>query len=101
MIIRKSVLDLPIERQKELAELAGYSSFEEWRKKTQKSVEESYARFEQEEEEFYTREEAEELIADIINNPEDKVGFAQRMAFDPDSVTAEKMIASIRSRIRD
>lgn len=97
------VLDLPLERQKEIAIEWGYSSFDDFLREMKKDKED----FEKSAEEFFnrdeslSREEAEELIADIINNPEDKVGFAQRMAFDPDSVTAEKMIASICSRIRD
>lgn len=97
------VLDLPLERQKEIAIEWGYSSFDDFLREMKKDKED----FEKSAEEFFnrdeslSREEAEELIADIINNPEDKVGFAQRMAFDPDSVTAEKMIAHIRSRIRD
>lgn len=97
------VLDLPLERQKEIAIEWGYSSFDDFLREMKKDKED----FEKSAEEFFnrdeslSREEAEELIADIINNPEDKVGFAQRMAFDPDSVTAEKMIAAIRSRIRD
>lgn len=103
MIIRKTILDLPLERQKEMSVLMGYSSFDEWKRVMQQQIDRSTISAERffNEDNSLSREEAEELIADIINNPEDKVGFAQRMAVDPDSVTAEKMIANIRARIRD
>lgn len=93
--------DYPLEEQQRMGRECnyfGWGSFEEWIEyMADIEVIEDSGR----EPEYFTREEAEALIADITNNPEDKVGFAQRMAVDPDSVTAEKMIANIRARIRD
>lgn len=93
--------DYPLEEQQRMGRECnyfGWGSFDKWIKfMADIEVNENSGR----EPEYFTREEAEELIADIINNPEDKVGFAQRMAHDPDDVTAEKMIARIRARIKE
>lgn len=98
------VLDLPLERQKEISIEWGYASFDDFLREMEedrKQCEEHLQALYEEHERGFTREEAEELIADIIANPEDKVGFAKRMAVHPEWVTAEKMIENIRSRIRD
>lgn len=101
------ILDLPLEEQKRIAIECGYIG-EEGFQKFLEEMRKNKAWIEQLEKEevenppktFLTEEEAEELINDILTNPEDKVGFAKRMAVDPDLVTAEKMIERIRAKVR-
>lgn len=91
--------DYPLEEQQRMGRECnyfGWGSFDEWIK-YMSDVEVFEGN---EEPHYYTQAEADELIADILANPEDKVCFAKRMAVDPDSVTTEKMIERIKANIR-
>lgn len=105
-ITMTSILDLPLDEQKRIAErdnFDGMGDFEGWVKYNRELLDEMMKAYQKSLENdcyTYTQEEADALIADIIANPEDKVGFAKRMAVDPDTVTAERMIENIRAKIR-
>lgn len=100
------ILELPLEELQRIGkelDYEGSGSFEAWIEILKESKR-KFDEFDRELEEIrrnnpMTEERAEQLIADLIANPEDQLGFAQRMAFDPDSVTIESMIANIRSQI--
>lgn len=94
------IKDYPIEEQMRMGKACnyfGWGSFEAW---IEVMAEDEVIERDSEDDDFYTPEEAEELINDILTNPEDKVGFAKRMAVNPDLVTAEKMIERIRAKVR-
>ncbi|AGO16012.1 hypothetical protein Q7267_11560 [Glaesserella parasuis] len=99
------VLDLPPDELKRCIEECDYfgtGSYEasiEYLKKSRAEIEERRRKREAEER-APTQEEADKLIAEILADPDDYVGFLQRQAFDPDSVTVEGVIADIRASVK-
>ena len=64
-----SVLDLPIERQKELAKLEGYSDLRAWQEDTRKQFEESERNLKEIENSTLSKEEVARMINDLRTNP--------------------------------
>ncbi len=90
-----SVLDHPIEKQKEYASLLGYDSVDEWREDTIKSFKKSDELIEQASNYKRTRAEVAELVHTLRTYPE-AIGYYQRITGNYD-LTAEEQIRHLES----
>ena len=88
-----SVLDLPIERQKELAELEGYSDLRTWQEDTRKQFEESERNLKEIENSTLSKEEVARMINDLRTNPY-AIEYYQRVTDNYD-LTVEEQIAHL------
>ena len=95
------LFDLPIERQREIAKLMGYSVFEDW-VKHEHEMEAEFAKARKEREEKLkrgiTREEADRKIHDLRNNPY-AIHFYRRITDDYD-LTVEEVISNIERSVK-
>lgn len=88
-----SVLDLPIERQKELAELEGYSDLRTWQEDTRKQFEESERNLKEIENSTLSKEEAARMINNLRANPY-AIEYYRRVTDNYD-LTVEEQIAHL------
>ena len=88
-----SVLDLPIERQKELAELEGYSDLSTWQADTRKQFEESERNSKEIESSTLSKEEVARMINDLRTNPY-AIEYYRRVTDNYD-LTVEEQIAHL------
>lgn len=64
-----SVLDLPIEKQKEIAQKCGYSDFSLWQKDIKEALEETESEIKKLENTTLSKEEVARMINDLRTNP--------------------------------
>lgn len=88
-----SVLDLPIERQKELAELEGYSDLRSWQEDTLKQFKESERNLKEIENSTLSKEESARMINDLRTNPY-AIEYYRRVTDNYD-LTVEEQIAHL------
>ena len=88
-----SVLDLPIEKQKELAELEGYSDLRTWQEDTRKQFEESERNLKEIENSTLSKEEVARMINDLRTNPY-AIEYHRRVTDNYD-LTVEEQIAHL------
>ena len=86
-----TVLDLPIEKQKELAKECGYLDFSLWQKEIGKSLEETKAAADELENSTLSKEDAARMIRDLRTNPY-AIEFYRRVTDNYD-LTVEEQIA--------
>ena len=88
-----TVLDLPIEKQKELAKECGYLDFSLWQKEISKSLEETKTAANELENSTLSKEEAARMIHDLRTNPY-AIEFYRRVTDNYD-LTVEEQIAHL------
>lgn len=88
-----SVLDLSIEKQKEIAELEGYSDLRAWQEDTRKQFEESERNLKEIENSTLSKEEAARMINDLQTNPY-AIEYYRRVTDNYD-LTVEEQIAHL------
>lgn len=88
-----TVLDLPIEKQKELAKQCGYTNFSLWQKEISKSLEETRTAADKLENSALSKEKAARMIHDLRTNPY-AIEFYRRMTDNYD-LTVEEQIAHL------
>ena len=88
-----SVLDLPIEKQKELAQLEGYSDLRTWQEDTRKQFEESERNLKEIENSTLSKEEVARMINDLRTNPY-AIEYYRRVTDNYD-LTVEEQIAHL------
>lgn len=88
-----TVLDLSIEKQKELAKECGYLDFSSWQKEISKSLEETKTAANELENSTLSKEEAARMIRDLRTNPY-AIEFYRRITDNYD-LTVEEQIAHL------
>ena len=88
-----SVLDLPIEKQKEIAPKCGYSDFSLWPKDIKEALEETESEIKKLENTTLSKEEAARMINDLRTNPY-AIEYYRRVTDNYD-LTVEEQIAHL------